>query len=83
MNKSLGREADFNFASRPLPLKLTREILVKKKFLSLFIDENGATSVEYAIMVSLIALAIFAAVTSLGLATNAVFDDAAKKFEDF
>ena len=56
---------------------------MKKKFLSLFIDENGATSVEYAIMVSLIALAIFAAVTSLGLATNAVFDDMAKKFENF
>lgn len=36
--------------------------------------ERGATAVEYAIMVSLIALVIVASVAGLGAATNGLFE---------
>jgi Flp pilus assembly pilin Flp len=36
-------------------------------------DDNGATSVEYALMVSLIATVVLGAVTVLGLAVNGLF----------
>jgi pilus assembly protein Flp/PilA len=37
--------------------------------------EEGATAVEYALMVALIALVVLAAVTFLGQQTNSSFDD--------
>lgn len=38
--------------------------------------ELGATAVEYALMVALIALVIFGAVTALGISLNDLFDNA-------
>ena len=46
-------------------------------------DEDGATAAEYAIMVSLIAVVVVAAVTALGLAVNALFSEAADEFDNF
>jgi pilus assembly protein Flp/PilA len=39
-------------------------------------DEDGATAVEYALMVALIAVVIIGAVTALGLALPGLFDAA-------
>jgi pilus assembly protein Flp/PilA len=44
-----------------------------KKLISFFKDEEGATAVEYALMVFLIAVAIIAVVTSLGGQLTVVF----------
>jgi pilus assembly protein Flp/PilA len=41
--------------------------------------ESGATAVEYALMVGLIALVIIAAVTTIGVNLSAFFADAATK----
>jgi pilus assembly protein Flp/PilA len=38
-------------------------------------SEDGATAIEYALMVALIAMVIIAAVTFLGQATNQTFQD--------
>jgi len=38
-------------------------------------SEDGATAVEYALMVALIAMAVILAVTFLGQATNQAFQD--------
>jgi pilus assembly protein Flp/PilA len=40
-------------------------------------SEEGATAVEYGIMVALIAVVIIGAVTALGLAVSGTFGDAA------
>ena len=40
-------------------------------------DDEGATAVEYALMVALIALVIIAAVTTLGSNSSTKFSDAA------
>ena len=53
----------------------------KNIFSSFFENENGATSVEYAIMASLIALVVISAVAAVGLATNTLFSDAAEELE--
>ena len=44
-----------------------------KQFIKFFKDEDGVTSVEYAIMAALIALVVVAGATLLGNSTNAVF----------
>ena len=44
-----------------------------KKLIKFFKDEEGATAVEYAIMVSLIAAVIFAIVATLGQQISALF----------
>ena len=41
--------------------------------------EDGATAVEYALMIALIALVIVVAVTTLGQQTSAVYDNAQLK----
>ena len=41
--------------------------------------EHGATAVEYALMVMLIALVIIGAVTALGLNLKPIFSDAASR----
>jgi pilus assembly protein Flp/PilA len=41
--------------------------------------QRGATAAEYAIMVSLIAMVIIAAVTAVGIATDGLFQSAADK----
>ena len=47
-----------------------------KQFIKFFKDEDGVTSVEYAIMAALIALVVVAGATALGITTNAVFTKA-------
>jgi len=44
-----------------------------KQFIKFFKDEDGVTSVEYAIMAALIALVVVAGAQALGISTNAVF----------
>lgn len=38
-------------------------------------SEDGATAIEYALMVALIAMVIIAAVTFLGVSTNQLYQD--------
>lgn len=40
-------------------------------------EESGPTAVEYAVMLALILLAVFAAVSAIGQKTNAKFNDVA------
>lgn len=44
-----------------------------KKFISFFQDEEGASAIEYALLVGLIAVAIVAAVTALGTKVAGTF----------
>jgi len=46
-----------------------------KRLIALFKDEEGATAVEYGIMVALIAAVIIIAVQTLGTNTRDAFDD--------
>ena len=50
------------------------------RFISRFIaNESGATAIEYGLIASLIAVAIIAAVTSVGTSLNATFTTVAGK----
>lgn len=49
-----------------------------KLFLNLMKDEDGATAIEYALIASLIAVAIIAGATSLGTTINAKFNTIAQ-----
>ena len=46
-----------------------------KKLINFFKDDEGATMPEYALMVSLIAVACIVAVTAAGVAISGKFDD--------
>ena len=48
-----------------------------KKVMKFIKDEDGVTSVEYAIMAALIALVVIAGATILGTNTNKTFNDVA------
>lgn len=48
-----------------------------KKIMAFLKDEEGATAVEYAIMVALIAAVIIAGVTMIGTNTNQTFTNVA------
>jgi len=48
-----------------------------KKIINFFKEEDGVTSVEYAIMVAVIALVVIAGATLLGTNTNTTFTNAA------
>ena len=48
-----------------------------QKAMAFIRDEEGASAVEYALLVGLIALAIVAGATALGGAINTAFDNAA------
>ncbi len=48
-----------------------------EKLIGFFKNEEGATAVEYAIMLALIAIVIFAAVTFLGKNTSNLFSKTA------
>ena len=50
-----------------------------KKLMNFFKDEQGATAVEYGIMVALIAIVIIAAVYVLGINLSTTFQSAADK----
>ena len=48
-----------------------------KKLINFFKDEEGATAVEYGLLVALIAVVIIAAVTTLGGKVNNAFNKVA------
>jgi len=52
-----------------------------KKLIQFFKEEDGATAVEYALMVALIAAVIIIAVQAIGEKASDVFDDVAGKIE--
>ena len=52
-----------------------------KKLINFFRDEEGATAVEYAIMVALIAIVIIFMVTLVGKRANNVFSKVANKLD--
>ena len=45
-----------------------------------YIDESAASSIEYAILASLIALVIIASVTAIGISLDVVFTDVLNGF---
>jgi len=52
-----------------------------KKLIGFFKDEEGATAVEYGLMVALIAVVIIAAVALLGTNLSQIFQDVAAKIK--
>jgi pilus assembly protein Flp/PilA len=63
-----------------LEIKINRRRkLNMKKLMNFFKDEEGATAVEYGIMVALIAVVIILAVTSVGENLVTVFNDVASR----
>lgn len=52
---------------------------LKKKVQAFLADEQGATAVEYGLMVALIAIAIVVAVTAVGNQLIALFNDVVSK----
>jgi pilus assembly protein Flp/PilA len=46
-----------------------------KQFKTFLIDESGATAIEYALIASLIAVAIIAAVSTVGTKVSTVFTE--------
>ena len=52
-----------------------------KKLIGFLVDEEGATAVEYAIMVALIAIVIIFMVTLVGKRANNVFSKVANKLD--
>jgi len=48
-----------------------------QKLINFFKDEEGATMVEYALMLALIAIVCIGAVTAIGDSANTTFNDAA------
>ncbi|ACV68460.1 Flp family type IVb pilin [Desulfohalobium retbaense] len=51
------------------------------KLMNFFRAEEGATAVEYGLMVALIAIVIIAAVTFLGNSLNNIFNEVANKVD--
>jgi pilus assembly protein Flp/PilA len=52
-----------------------------RNILAFINDEEGASAIEYALLVALIALAITVGATALGTQINAMFNDAAAKLK--
>jgi pilus assembly protein Flp/PilA len=48
-----------------------------RRAVSFLKEESGPTAVEYAVMLALILMAIFAAVTSIGTTTSEMYDNIA------
>lgn len=61
------------------------ENLAMKNFMNKVVNflkaEDGPTAVEYAIMLALIVIVCLVAITNVGTAANAVFEDVADKLE--
>lgn len=55
-------------------------VVLYSKIQTMLKDENGATMIEYSLMVSLIAMAAFAAVQIVGTNVNAKFLELVKLF---
>lgn len=51
----------------------------KKAFAALLADQNGATAIEYALIASLIAVAIIGALTALGTGISSTFGEISSK----
>jgi len=56
---------------------MLRQIVKLQNTVTELRDERGATAVEYALMVMLIALVIIGAVTALGISLKPIFSSAA------
>jgi pilus assembly protein Flp/PilA len=52
----------------------------KEAILRFLAEEQGPTAVEYAVMLALVIMVCFAAIGTLGTATNAKFEEAAAAF---
>ena len=50
-----------------------------QKMINFFKDEEGATMVEYALMLALIAIVCIVAVTAIGTSANSTFNEAADR----
>ena len=62
-----------------IPDKLKSMEEKMEKLIRFFKDEEGATAVEYGIMVALIAMVIILAVTAIGTNLNVVFNSVSSK----
>jgi pilus assembly protein Flp/PilA len=56
-----------------IPKKLATEASLKRIFLNFLSDESGATAIEYGLIAAGIALAIVAAVNSVGSSLSGLF----------
>ena len=56
---------------------------MKHNVLSFLREDQGATAVEYSLLIGLIALAIFMAVAFLGSSTRGLFSQTAENFANF
>ena len=68
---------------RVLPTCLTGKALTMRSWTrsrTRYIDESAASSIEYAILASLIALVIIASVTAIGISLDVVFTDVLNGF---
>ena len=65
--------------SMKIPDKLKSMEEKMEKLIRFFKDEEGATAVEYGIMVALIAMVIILAVTAIGTNLNVVFNSVSSK----
>ena len=76
--------AAFNYRAVQLDLaecffwpKFLRELKMKKAWLSLWMDDSGATAIEYGLIASLIAIAVIAGAKSLGSKLSDTFANVA------
>ncbi len=58
-----------------------KEAKLKKQFLNFLSDESGATAIEYGLIAAGIALAIIAAVNSVGTSLSNMFTGVATKLD--
>jgi pilus assembly protein Flp/PilA len=73
MESIVNREL-WHFLRRATSIKGARVVMDARAFLR---EEQGATMVEYGLMVALIAIVCITAVTSIGTSLNSVFSDIA------
>lgn len=57
------------------------DLKMKDQLMAFWKDEEGATAIEYALIAGLIAVAIIAALTALGVSINGIFGDIAGKLD--
>ena len=55
--------------------------MIRRLWIRLWREEQGATAVEYAALLALIFLAVIAGVTAVGERTGAMFQNATDQFE--
>jgi len=67
------------FHSVPLHLRQQGQSIMTNLIKSFYADDNGATAIEYALIASLIALAMIAGVTAVGTNLNTKFSNVSTK----